>query len=174
MPHDTTVILGIEVPSTDPVFLTVVGFHIVAGLICVVSGAIAMLSHKQAGRHPAAGSVYYWSLSAVFITMTVLALMRWVENYHLFILGVLACAAASLGRTARRRRWQDWVRLHIGSMGASYVLLLTAFYVDNGPKLPLWRELPAVAFWIVPSAIGLPIILHALLRHPLVHRPKPW
>ena len=27
-------------------------------------------------------------------------------------------------------------------MGASYILLLTAFYVDNGKNLPLWRELP--------------------------------
>jgi hypothetical protein len=51
-------------------------------------------------------------------------------------------------------------------MGASYILLLTAFYVDNGKNLPLWRELPEVAFWFLPSAIGVPLILYAL--HPLV------
>jgi hypothetical protein len=42
--------------------------------------------------------------------------------------------------------------MHISGMGASYVLLLTAFYVDNGKNLPLWRELPQWAFWILPSA----------------------
>lgn len=55
-------------------------------------------------------------------------------------------------------------------MGISYILMLTAFYVDNGPNLPLWRELPPIAFWILPTLIGAPILLHALLRHPLARR----
>jgi len=42
-------------------------------------------------------------------------------------------------------------------MGASYVFLLTAFYVDNGKNLPLWKELPQIAFWFLPSAIGVPL-----------------
>ena len=42
--------------------------------------------------------------------------------------------------------------------------MLTAFYVDNGKTLPLWREFPVIAFWILPSAIGVPLILYALLR----------
>ena len=33
------------------------------------------------------------------------------------------------------------MKLHITGMGTSYVLLLTAFYVDNGKNLPLWRDL---------------------------------
>jgi hypothetical protein len=55
-------------------------------------------------------------------------------------------------------------------MGTSYILMLTAFYVDNGPNLPLWRELPPLAFWILPALIGAPILANALLRHPLVER----
>jgi hypothetical protein len=53
-------------------------------------------------------------------------------------------------------------------MGASYVFMLTAFYVDNGKNLPLWKELPQIAFWLLPGAIGVPLILYALFRHPLV------
>ena len=75
---------------------------------------------------------------------------------------------ASLGRTARRRCWRAWVWLHITGMGLSYVLLLTAFYVDNGKNLPLWKELPPIAYWLGPGAVGLPIIAYALLRHPMV------
>jgi peptidoglycan/LPS O-acetylase OafA/YrhL len=82
----------------------------------------------------------------------------------------LAFAAGSFGREARRRRWQGWARLHIAGMGLSYVLLLTAFYVDNGKSLPLWKDLPPIAYWLVPAAVGLPIMVHALLRHPLVQR----
>src|SRR5713226_5732494 len=37
-----------------------------------------------------------------------------------------------------------WARFHIVGMGLSYVLLLTAFYVDNGKNLPLWNRLPPI------------------------------
>jgi hypothetical protein len=51
-------------------------------------------------------------------------------------------------------------------MGASYILMLTAFYVDNGKNLPVWRALPALAYWIVPGAIGLPLIAYFCWRLP--------
>jgi hypothetical protein len=163
----TTIVAGIEIPSTSQIFLTIVGLHVLAGVACVVAGAVAMLSPKRPGRHPTFGTIYYGCLAAVFVSATALAAMRWDEDYHLFILGVLAFAAASLGRAARRRRWHAWVRLHITGMGLSYVLLLTAFYVDNGKSLPLWKELPPISYWLLPGAVGLPLIAHAVLRHPL-------
>jgi hypothetical protein len=46
--------------------------------------------------------------------------------------------------------------------------VLTAFYVDNGPNLPFWRELPYLAFWVLPGAIGTPLILYAVYRYPVV------
>ena len=47
---------------------------------------------------------------------------------------------------------------HIAGMGITYVAMLTAFYVDNGPHLPLWDRLPVITFWLLPSAIGASII----------------
>lgn len=169
----TTDIAGIEIPSTDPVFLTVVGIHILLGLACVVAGAIAILSRKRAGRHPRNGTIYFWCLAALFLTATSLAAVRWARDYHLFILGALSFAAAYFGRRARRKRWRHWARLHITGMGSSYVLLLIAFYVDNGHSLPVWKELPAVAYWLLPAAIGIPLIVRALLWHPLTRQPDP-
>ena len=169
-PEDTTVVLGIPIPSTSPIFLSVVALHVLVGLVCVVAGAIAMLSPKRSGRHPTFGTIYYWSLVAVFASATGLSVVRWAENYHLFILGLLAFIAATLGRAARRQRWHRWVRVHIAGMGLSYVLLLTAFYVDNGKSLPLWKELPPISYWLLPAAIGMPLIINALLRHPLARQ----
>jgi hypothetical protein len=164
----TTIVAGIEIPSTSPIFLTIVGRHVLAGLACVIAGPVAMLSARRPGRHPRFGTIYYWCLAAVFVSASALAAMRWAEDDHLFILGLLGFAMASLGRTARRRRWRAWVRLHITGMGGSYILLLTAFYVDNGKNLPLWKELPPITYWLVPGAVGLPISAYALLRHPMV------
>ena len=165
MVPDVTVIAGVPIPSTSPVFLTGVGFHVLAGLICVATGAGAMLSRKGHGRHSNFGTIYFWGLVAVFASATGLAIARWAEDYPLFTLGALSMASAWFGRTAMRRRWP--VRLHIAGMGASYIMLLTAFYVDNGKNLPLWRALPQIALWLLPSAVGLPVVAYALLRHPL-------
>jgi lysylphosphatidylglycerol synthetase-like protein (DUF2156 family) len=126
-----------------------------------------MLSKKREGRHPRYGAIYYWCLTGVFLTATSLAAVRSAEDYHLFILGALSFAAANLGRRARRQQWHNWVRLGITCMGASYILLLTAFYVDNGKSLPLWRELPPIAFWLIPATVGVPLIVRARLWHPL-------
>jgi hypothetical protein len=41
MAEGITNIAGIEIPSTDPIFLAVVGVHILLGLACTVTGAIA-------------------------------------------------------------------------------------------------------------------------------------
>jgi len=171
MADNATIIAGIVIPSDSPFFLAVVGLHILVALVCVITGVVAMLSDKRPGRHPTFGTIYYWCLSVVFVSATVLSAIRWAEDYHLFVLGVLSFTAASLGRIALRRHWRNWVRLHIAGMGTSYVFLLIAFYVDNGKNLPLWRELPPTTYWLLPAALGVPFIIHALLRHPLVQHP---
>jgi len=167
------IVAGIEIPSDAPLFLLVLGVHVLFSLVCVVTGGVAMLSVKRPGRHPQYGTYYYWSLIVVFTTVVVLSAARWSETYHLFALGSLSLIAATTGRAARRRRWRNWVRLHIGSLGVSYILLLTAFYVDNGPNLPLWSKLPPIAFWVLPALLGTPLILWALSRHPLVRNRVP-
>ncbi len=166
--ENAMLLLGIPIPSTDPVFLVIVGIHVLFGLAAVIAGAVAMLSNKGRGRHSRFGTVYFWCLFGVFATMSALSFIRWVADYHLFISGALSFAAANFGRTAARRRLRQWRRLHLTGMGTSYILMLTAFYVDNGPNLPLWRELPDLAFWILPGAFGAPLILYSLNRHPVV------
>lgn len=168
MPVDQVRIAGLPIPSTSPFFLGVVGLHILVALVCVVSGAVAMLSTKRPGRHPTFGTVYYWSLATVFTTATILSATRWAEDWHLFVLGALAFLAATMGRAARRGTWRRWPVVHVIGMGTSYILMLTAFYVDNGKNLPIWRDLPTLAYWFLPSAVGLPLIAWALIRHPVV------
>jgi hypothetical protein len=102
---DATIVAGIEIPSTDPVFLSIVlGVHIPLGLACVGIGAIAMLSQKRRGRHSKYGTIYFWCLLALFASATSLSLTRWSENYHLFILGGMSFACAWIGRRALRNR----------------------------------------------------------------------
>jgi uncharacterized membrane protein len=145
-----------------PLFAAFLVVHIAAGLTAVVAGAVAMLSPKRAGRHPIAGRMYYAALGIVCVTAVGMATLRGLDDAYLVVLGTLALAAASIGYVARHYHWRGWLRPHILGMGSSYIVLLTAFYVDNGPRLPVWDRLPVLAFWILPSLIGIPLVAGAL------------
>ena len=168
MSDEGVVVLGIPIPSSSPLFLSIVAVHVVAGLICTGAGIVAMLAAKRSGRHPSAGTIYYWSLLVVFLSMSALSILRWPADTHLFVLGILSFGSGWIGRMAKRRLGPGWLRVHVSGMALSYILLLTAFYVDNGPNLPLWRSLPLIALWLLPSIVGLPILVWTLTRHQLI------
>jgi hypothetical protein len=46
-------------------------------------------------------------------------------------------------------------------MGLSYILMLVAFYVDNGKQLPLWKDLPHFMYWLIPMVVGIPFVVRA-------------
>jgi hypothetical protein len=156
-------ILGEHVGSTAPAFLAFLAVHVMAGLTAVATGAAAALTRKGSPRHVRAGRWYYRAVTVVFATAAALAVMRWRQDYYLLIIGAVAFTAATIGYQHRRRR-RPGDTGHIAGMGTGYVAMITAFYVDNGPHLPLWDHLPALAFWLLPAAIGAPLIIRAILR----------
>ncbi|MEU8363814.1 hypothetical protein AB0C27_48125 [Nonomuraea sp. NPDC048882] len=158
---DEIEIAGIPVPNAGPFFLAVLAVHVAAGLVSVFCGAGAALSRKGAARHRCFGRLYLWCLGVMFASMAVMSAIRWSHNAHLFAIGLVAAALALTGHLNRRRR-QPY--LHIAGMGGSYIVLLTGFYVDNGRHLPGWDRLPAWAWWIAPSLVGLPVIVRSIRR----------
>ena len=135
-------IVGDQVGSTAPLFLAFLAVHVLAGLTAVATGAVAALVRKGSPRHIRAGRWYYRAITVVFVTATILAALRWRQDYYLFIIGAVAFTAATIGYQHRRRN-RPGDTGHIAGMGIAYVAMLTAFYVDNGPHLPLWDRLPA-------------------------------
>ncbi len=156
-------ILGDQVGPAAPLFLAFLAVHVLAGLTAVITGAIAALVRKGSPRHIRTGRWYYRAITIVFATATVLAALRWRQDYYLFIIGAIAFTAATIGYQHRRRH-RPGDTGHIAGMGIAYVAMLTAFYVDNGPHLPLWDRLPTLTFWLLPSAIGAPIITRAIIH----------
>lgn len=146
-------------------FTVLLMIHVPVGLMCVVAGAVAMLSTKRPGRHPRFGKIYFWGLAVVCGSAIGMAVLRWHEDAYLFYLGMLAFLTGLIGYAARKLRWPGWMTFHIVGLSVSYIVLLTAFYVDNGSRLPLWNRLPPIALWVLPSIIGLPLLVWALIRH---------
>lgn len=171
-------IFGLQIPDAGPVFLATLAVHVLAGLSCVVTGGLAAIARKRPGRHPRWGTRYLYGLSVVFVTAVVMSVLRWEHNRHLLVIAGVAFGLGLTGRWMHRRqlnrqqpkRWMAW---HGIAMGGSYIALLTGFYVDNGSQLPVWDRLPHLAYWLVPAAVGIPLVWLALVRNGALNRPRP-
>jgi hypothetical protein len=121
MPSPTD-LLGRLVPSgqhVSPAFGALLLLHVLAGLICVVAGAVAAASPKRPERHPRFGTVYYWALSVVLVTAAGMSVLRWPQDAYLLALGTTAFGLASVGFSARKIRWRGWRSVHIVGMSLS-------------------------------------------------------
>jgi hypothetical protein len=157
-------ILGVPVPSDAPAFLLALGVHIAAGVTAAASGATAGFVRKTGRLHPRAGLIYWWALTLIFGSSVVMSVVRWPSDIHLLAIGSVAFVAGTAGALSRWLRRPKGHSLHIISMGTSYIAVLTGFYVDNGPHLPGWNQLPQWMFWVLPAAVGVPLVVRALHR----------
>jgi carbon starvation protein CstA len=160
-------IAGIIIPDNSPLFLSFIGIHVAAALLCVISGIMAMVTNKANKRHPVYGTFYFQSLLIVFLTSILVSIIRWPLDNHLLVLGTFSFLLAFAGRLVQQSTWKNRVRWHLAGMSGSYIILLTVFYVDNGKNLPLWKLLPEITYWALPALVGIPIATYALLHHPL-------
>jgi uncharacterized membrane protein len=157
---------GLVVSSTNPLFLTILAIHVLAALIAVISGAVVALRRdKGSRRHVVIGRWYFRVLIVTAATAVVLAGFAPRRDGVLAVLAVLAAAASTAG-VLHRRRGRAGDRGQIIAMGASYTLMLIAFYIDNGKSLPIWRSLPTVGYWLIPGTVGAAITVLAARRHP--------
>src|SRR5579859_6762264 len=147
--------------------------HALAGLLTGVTGLVTFCAPKRRERHPRFGVRYLWAYTVVFLTATILSAMRWEADAYLFFLALIGYGFALIGYGARRFRrepWlmrmlgKQWVVVHIVGMIGSYVVLWTAFYVDNAHLIPLLKQLPTLTFWVLPTVIALPFLAVSLSR----------
>jgi hypothetical protein len=156
-------VLGLHVGSTAPVFLAVLVVHIGSGTGGVVNGIIAALARKGGPRHVHAGRRYYLAITVLSVTSVALAIMRWPEDAYLLVIALIMFTAATIGARPRWRGRPGGPR-HIVAMNLSFVAMMTGFYVDNGPHLPLLDDLPVVVFWLIPALAGVTLTAWSIRR----------
>lgn len=132
--------------------------HILVGITAVGGDLGAMRTRKGSRWHRRWGTGYLATVLVLCTTGTLLALAQWPQDAHLLALAVLTAALAGLGYAAAKRRWVGWTGAHISGMGGAFIVMLSAFYVDNGPPCragggcPPWpggwpRALSACRWW---------------------------
>src|SRR5205807_6708257 len=97
----------------------------------------------------------------------------WEADASLFVLATIGYGFALGGYVARRFRkaplvmrvlGKQWIMAHIVGMIGSYIVLWTAFYVDNAHLIPGLKQLPPLTFWVLPTMIALPFLVVSLSR----------
>jgi len=147
--------------------------HALAGLTTGVTGVLAFRAPKRRGRHHEWGKSYLLAYSVVFLTATMLSVQRMPADVYLLVLATLGYGLALCGYAARRFQLESivrrivgkqWVIAHIIGVIGSYVVLWTAFYVDNAHLIPGLKQLPTLTFWVLPSLIALPFLVVSFSR----------
>jgi hypothetical protein len=147
--------------------------HALAGLTTGITGVVAFSVPKGPARHHRWGKRYLWAYTVVFLTAIILSVQRWQADAYLFGLALLGYSFALGGYSARRFRQTPWLRhllgewwviAHLSGMIASYVILWTAFYVDNAHLIPGLNRLPTLTFWVAPTLIAIPFLVRSIAR----------
>jgi hypothetical protein len=147
--------------------------HALAGLTTGIMGVMTFRLPKRKARHPRFGKRYLWAYTMVFLTATILSVQRWEADAYLFVLATIGYGFALGGYGARRFRetplvmrvlGKQWIMAHIMGMIGSYIVLWTAFSVDNAHLIPGLKQLPPLTFWVLPSLIGLPFMVLSISR----------
>jgi hypothetical protein len=147
--------------------------HALAGLTTGVTGVVTFSVPKSPGRHHRWGKRYLWAYAVVFLTATLLSVQRWPADAYLFGLAALGYSFALGGYSARRFRQTPWLRqllgeywviAHLSGMIGSFVVLWTAFYVDNAHLFPGMNRLPTLTFWVAPTLIAVPFLVRSIAR----------
>ncbi|HEU5379595.1 MAG TPA: hypothetical protein VFV38_29585 [Ktedonobacteraceae bacterium] len=147
--------------------------HALAGLTTGITGVLAFRAPKRRGRHHRWGRAYLWAYTMVFLTAIILSVQHWPADAYLFVLATIGYGLALGDYGARRFRHESWLKrvqgsqwvvAHIVGVIGSYVVLWTAFYVDNAHLIPGLTRLPTLTFWVLPGLISLPFLALSISR----------
>lgn len=102
--------------------------HITGGTSALITGLGAMLTQKGSRIHRSFGKVYFWSMTAVFVSAIVLAIghqktflfMVAFFSYYFTVRGYRVLYLKGLG-VNQKANWVDWL---IGVVSGTFILLL--------------------------------------------------
>jgi hypothetical protein len=94
---------------------TLLVLHIIAGFTALITGFIASVTAKGGRRHRQSGRIYFWGMTVVFITATVIGVARekvflfltGFFSYYLVVRGYRILFLKKLG-SGQAASWLDW------------------------------------------------------------------
>jgi hypothetical protein len=134
--------------------------HVASGALALALGPLALLAAERRRRSAAPlRDAYHWTVLVVCATATVVSVLAWARLWWLVPIAALSYGLALAGYLGSRHHWPLWMRAH--AWGGSYIALVTALLVVSVRGVSPALE---AAAWILPAAIGVPLIVRAHTR----------
>ena len=126
-------------------FITLI-IHIVSGLLALITGFISMLNSKGGKRHRLTGKIFFWGITGVFISATIIAVAKSLA--FLFMVGFFSYYLACSGYRSlhlkklhlnQRPELLDWFISTVGILaGAGLIWFSYYWFRDRGA----WGSVP--------------------------------
>jgi uncharacterized membrane protein len=156
----------------ENIIQNVLYLHILIGSIALLSGAVSILSTKGKHLHRKSGSVYFWSMTLIFITGIMIAGYRF--NRFLFLLAFLSYYSVFAGvrflklkglHKNQNPKWYDWAAGIINGAANIIFMGIGLYYLFEANN-----NLPGVVLSIGFGIGGL-LLSYTNLK-PFIKRPK--
>jgi len=111
--------------------------HVLVGSLSLLTGAVAIFSTKGKSTHIFAGKIYFWAMTAVFITGIIIAGYKF--NRFLFLIAFLSyysvfCGVRSLKlkqlHKGQKPQWYDWAAGIINGVANLFFIGLGVYYIS--------------------------------------------
>jgi len=121
--------------NIETFFRIMLWLHIAGGTSALINGLGAMFTTKGGKIHRIFGKIYFWSMTAVFVSALILAighnktflLMVAFFSYYFTVRGYRILYLKKLG-TTQKATWIDWM---ISSVASAFILFLFAWGVNE-------------------------------------------
>ncbi len=123
--------------------------HIIGGFVALIAGFVASLTAKGKTRHRQSGRIYFWGMTAVFLTAVPLGILK--QRWFLFMVGFF-----SYYLVVRGYRILYLKKLGAGQKAGALDWGIVATAVTFGAGLVVWSFLPtAKSFATVALVFGI-------------------
>ena len=148
-------------------------FHVLAGSVALIAGALAMSARKGGPIHAKAGTAFFLSMLAMAGTGSVIALL--MPERGTATIGVLTCYLVATSWMAAKRRDAEAGRFELGAMlvafacAASFLTIgLIGLAEPDGrlDRLPAPFHFPFFALALLAAMLDLNFILRRRLANP--------
>lgn len=151
--------------AVDTIFEFLLTVHLTTGILCLLSGPVAMAARKRQGIHTLAGRIYHAAYFILFLTAVSMSIVHWSESSYLFYIAMFSYGLVLWGVLEAKKRGKGWIGRHITGTAGSYIGIVTAILVVNHEYFPGVNQLPQLALWFLPTVIGTPFIVRVTLKY---------
>lgn len=149
--------------------------HVLVGTLALLSGAFAIFSAKGKGLHRQSGRIYFWAMTAVFITGIIVAGFHF--NRFLFLIAFLSYYSVFAGvrflklkklHRGQQSLWYDWAAGIVNAVANLFFVALGLYY------FLYTHASPGAVLLTLGFGIGGLMISYTNLQPLLVRPDKPY